>query len=369
MITIYIWDVEGINVMKKKLKGSFMFNGSLVVLMAAIVLSGCGSTSEVELQEGKVNVVTTFYPLYDFASQIGGEHVNVINLVPAGVDSHEWSPKSQDMKNMTQAQLFIYNGAGFEGWVDDFFSSLKDENALHLVEASHGIALIENGADADHEEEHADEHEAEEAHADEHADEHEAEEAHADEHEEEAHAEGDGHDHGNVDPHVWLSPLQAKVLATNVRDGLIEVDPAHQADYEQNFKTLMQQLDQLHQKYVEMTSASERREFVVSHQAFGYLARDYDLTQVPVMGLSPDSEPTAQDMKEISQFVREHQIQYILFEELVSPKIAETLAQDLNIETLVFNPVEGLTKEQIKAGETYVSMMERNLTSLEKALQ
>ncbi len=319
-----------------KIKG--LLTMGVWILLAALILSGCGSNNGLELQEGKVNVMTTFYPLYHFTESIGGEHVHVINIVPAGVSSHDWAPKSQDMKHMTKADLLVYNGLGYEGWIDDFFSSLDSGHSMHIVEASRDVDLI-----------HTDD-----------TDEHEEEEAHEDDH---------GHDHGHVDPHVWLSPLQAQMLAANIKAGLIEVDPEHQADYEANYEALKLQLKDLHQDYSEAIKQAPRKEFVVSHQAFGYLARDYGLTQLPIMGLSPDAEPTAQDMKRISQFVRDYDVKYILFEELVSPRIAETLADNLNIETLVFNPVEGLTQAQMDAGETYFSMMERNLTSLQKALQ
>jgi zinc transport system substrate-binding protein len=341
----------------------------IMVISATMVLTGC-STAQSELVEGKVNVITSFYPLYDFTTKIGGEHVNVINLIPAGLDSHDWSPKTQDMKNITNADLLIYNGLGFEGWVDDFLDSLEPDSKLVSVEASHGISLIPSSE----EEGHVDEHAEEAGHVDEHAeeagheDEHAEEAGHEEQHAEEAGHE-DEHGHGDYDPHVWLSPLQAIKIAENIKNALIEADAANKADYEANYDVLFTQLDGLHQHYEETISAAPRNEIVVSHQAYGYLARDYGLQQVAVMGLSPDAEPTSQDMKEILDFVEEHDVKYILFEELVSPKLAETLADQAKIETIVFNPLEGLTEEQLEAGEDYISMMERNLTSLHKALQ
>lgn len=339
----------------------------IVGVVIMLLVSGCGSSSSIELQEGKVNVVTTFYPLYDFAQSIGGDHVHVINLVPAGVDPHDWSPKSQDMKIMSEAELFVFNGAGFESWLGDFFSSVEKQTLIHRVEASLGVDLIQTRGTNGLDDEHDDKVEHEGSGTDDHSDERlEQEET---DHENEQEESDHGHDHGDVDPHIWLSPLQAKIMAANVKDGLIQVDPVHQADYELGYERLAEKLDELHQRYVKTLSSSPRKEFVVSHQSLGYLARDYGLSQIAVMGLSPDSEPTAQDMLQISKFIREHKVQYILFEELVSPKIAETLARDLQIETLIFNPVEGLTEEQIKAGDNYISIMTRNLTSLEKALQ
>jgi zinc transport system substrate-binding protein len=323
-------------------------NLTIVIILLFITASaGCGNTNDFTV-EGKVNVVTSFYPLYDFAKKIGGEHVNVVNLVPAGVESHDWSPKPKDMSNIAKADVFIYNGAGFEGWIDDFLDSLKKDSKLLVVEATHNVELIETG------EHHEEEHE-EEGHKEEHPDEHGHEE--------------DEHGHGDFDPHAWLSPLQAKAMAATIKEHLIEADPEHTEDYEVNYNQLADRLQQLHEHLIQIVAEAVKKEIVVSHEAFGYIARDYNITQVGVMGLSPDSEPTVQRMKEITEFAKEHIIKYILFEELVSPRLAETLANTLNIGTLVLNPLEGLTKEQADADEDYFSIMDKNLTSIKKALQ
>lgn len=301
-------------------------------LITILILSGCSKQSNVNIVEGKVNVVTTFYPLYDFTKAIGGEHVNVINLVPAGVEPHEWSPKSKDLINMTKAEMFVYNGAGFEGWVGTFLDSKKKDSKQVVIEASQGIALLNA---TEKEEDH-------------------------------------DHDHGKeagVDPHVWVSPKSAKQMAESIKNGLVQADAAHKADYEANYSKLAQQLTALDAKFSESLSKVTKKEIVVSHQSFGYLARDYGLTQMPIMGLSPDAEPTAQVMKEINKFVKDHQVKTIFFEELVSDRLAKTLAKDAKIETDMLNPLEGLTEAQLSAGENYISVMEKNLQKLLKALQ
>jgi zinc transport system substrate-binding protein len=309
---------------------------ALILLLLIPSVIGCSSSNDFTVED-KVNVVTSFYPLYDFVTKIGGEHANVINLVPTGVEPHEWSPKPRDISNITKADVFIYNGAGFEGWAEDFLDSLNKESKLLVVEAIHDVDLIHTGNKA-HEE--SDEHEA-----------------------------NDHHDHGDVDPHAWISPLQAIVMTRTIKDYLIEADPTHQADYEANYAEIASRLQQLHEQLTQIVSQSPKREIVVSHESFGYIARDYGITQVGVMGLSPDAEPTVQKLNEITKFAKEHNIQYILFEDLVSPKLAETLAASLNIQTLVLSPIEGLTEEQKKAKDDYFSIMANNLTTLEKALQ
>lgn len=311
------------------------------MLILAVVMTGCGK-SNVTLSEEKVNVVTTFYALYDFASRIGGDRAHVINLVPAGVEPHDWSPKSRDLNHMSKAQLFIYNGAGFEGWVGDFLGSLKKDSGIAVIEASKGIELLH----AEHEDDHG--------HGDEKS-------KNKDEH---------GHEeHSDVDPHVWVSPKSALKMAETIKNGLVQADAANQSYYESNYETLKKQLTELDDKFTKALSKTVKKEIVVSHQSFGYLARDYGLTLMPIMGLSPGAEPTAQDLKEINKFVREHQVKYIFFEELISDKMAKMLAKDAGIETLVLNPLEGLTQEQVKAGEHYVTVMENNLQNLLKALQ
>ncbi|WP_284640533.1 metal ABC transporter substrate-binding protein [Paenibacillus silviterrae] len=309
----------------------------LVIMIAAMFLSACGAARPA-LVQGKTNIVTSFYPLYDFASKIGGQHVNVVNLVPAGVEPHEWTPKGRDIKTLKDAEVFVYLGAGFEGWVGDTLSSLEKDAKVQVVEASKGLTLLP-GIE-------------EEGHADDHGH----------NHKEDAHE-------AEFDPHVWLSPVNAKLLAQNIKDALVKADPSHQADYEANFKQLSGKLDQLHDKFKQQLSKTSKKEIVVTHQSFGYLAKEYGLTQKAIMGLAPDAEPTSKDMKEILSFIKENDVKYIFFEELVSDKLAKTLAKDAKVETLVLSPLEGLTEEQAKQGMDYVSIMESNLNNLIKALQ
>lgn len=321
-----------------------------MIIAMAIVAVGCNiSPNNGEVVDAdftndiaKIKVITSFYPLYDFTKKIGGEHVDAVNLIPAGVDSHDWTPTFQDMARINNADVLIYNGLGFEGWIDSFLGSLDPSSMVLPVEASQGIQLVEwlgHGHDDDHE------------------------------HHQDEHDQNHDHQHGEYDPHVWLSPLQAKSMAENIKNALIEVDVDNEVDYTANYEVLIAQLDELHKQFTEVTSNATRKDIVVSHEAYGYLTRDYGLNQIGVMGLSPSAEPTPQTMKHITDFVRENNIRYILFEELVTSRIAETLASEAGIETLTFNPLEGLTEQQAQAGEDYFSIMHNNLTTLKKALQ
>lgn len=312
----------------------------IFILILSLFLTACGRTQQT-LISGKVNIVASFYPLYDFSKKIGGDHVNVINLVPAGVEPHDWSPKSSDMKNLNNAELFVYMGAGFEGWVPNTLASLPKDAKVTVVEGSKGVDLIPAAEDADIQ--------AKEQTPSSPADSH----VHEDE----------------MDPHVWLSPINAKKIAQNIKDALIQADSVHQADYEANYNKLADQLDQLHNKYKAQLSQTSMKEIIVTHQSFGYLAKEYGLKQLPIMGMTPDAEPTSKEMKNILQFIKQNNVRYIFFEELVSDKLAKTLAKDANVQTLVLNPIEGLTEEQVKQGADYLSVMESNLNNLVKALQ
>ncbi|MNH74813.1 High-affinity zinc uptake system binding-protein ZnuA precursor [compost metagenome] len=317
----------------------FNMGRALIGLLFIIVLAGCGRAGTNQLVEGKVNVVTSFYPIYEFASAIGGENANVINLLPTGVEPHEWTPRSNDIITASKAQLFFYNGAGLEGWVPSFLKGLSQDSKVKTVEVSKGIPLIEAGEGTD-----GHDHGAEASNANEPA----------------AH---------ETDPHTWVSPKSAMQIAKNIKDSYVQVDPAHKAGYESRYEKLADQLNKLDAKFTSELSKVNKKEIVVSHQAFGYLCRDYGLTQHAIMGLSPDAEPRAQDIIALSKVVKQENIKYIFFEELVSDKLARTLAGETGVQTLVLNPVEGLTKQEESSKDNYFTLMEKNLHNLILALQ
>ncbi|MBB6022894.1 zinc transport system substrate-binding protein [Paenibacillus sp. JGP012] len=323
-----------------------------LLILSLLVLSACGQNSEntAKIVEGKVNVVTTFYPVYAFTAAIGGEDANVINLLPTGVEPHDWTPKSQDIVNTSKAQLFLYNGAGLEGWVPNFLKSLNNDTKVKAVAVSEGVKLLTaEGYDGHgHGEEH------EEEHSEDHADESSNEQQAADHH---------------IDPHTWVSPKSAMIMAENIKKSLVEVDPAHKDGYEQRYNELRTKLEALDQRFTNELASVPNKEIVVSHQAFGYLARDYGLTQHAIMGLSPDAEPTGQDIVKLAKLVKDEGIKYIFFEELVSDKLAKTLASEAGVQTMVLNPVEGLTQEQVNNKDDYFTLMQKNLQNLLIALQ
>lgn len=284
----------------------------------------------------KLKVMASFYPMYDFAKKVGGDKVEVTNLVPAGTEPHDWEPAATDIKKLEEADILVYNGAGMEHWTADVLESL-DNKDLKTVEASQGLELMEGKA-------HEDEEDGEKP---------------ADEHEEEG---------TSYDPHVWLAPLNAKIEMENIKNALVEADPQNEKYYEENYKTYAAQFEKLDGEYQEGLAGTKSRDVIAAHEAFGYLCKAYGLNQVGIEGLSPDSEPDPARMEEIIQFAKKHQVKTIFFEELVSPKVAETIADEIGASAEVLNPLEGLSDEDLEAGEDYFSVMEANLNALKMAL-
>ncbi len=304
---------------------------ALSVLAFSVLLSGCAG-KEKAADDGKLNVMTSFYPVYDFTLKVGGDKVNVKDMVPAGTEPHDWEPGTRDIAALEEADVFVYSGAGMEHWTEDVIKSLNNKELI-IVEASNGISLREG---------------------------------HGEEEEEEGEEE---HDHGEFDPHVWLDPQNAKKEMENIKDALVKADPDNKDYYESNYKTYSEKLDELDQSFKDTLAAVPNKSIVVSHEAYGYLCAAYGLTQMGIEGLAPDSEPDPARMAEVIDFVKENNVKTIFFEELASPKVAEAIAKETGAKTEVLNPIEGLSDEELKAGEDYISVMEKNLAALKEALE
>nr|WP_042196775.1 metal ABC transporter substrate-binding protein [Paenibacillus camerounensis] len=393
---------------------------TVLALSAVLIASGCGSnnnpagnaadihatgTSDTSAAAnasadslGKLDIKVSFYPMYEFTKNIAGDLADVELLVPAGIEPHDWEPTAQDMARITDADILIYNGAGMESWTGQVLDSASGSKLI-TVEASKGLDIMEGAEEeeAGHSHGHSeeahgtDEHDhghGEEAHdADEHdhdhgeeahgTDEHEhghGEEAHGtDEHDhghgEEAHgADEHNHDHGGLDPHVWLSPALAIREVRNIEAALAAASPDHAAAFKANADSYAAKLEQLDRDFKDGLSNTKRKDFITQHAAFGYLAREYGLTQVPIAGLSPEQEPSAAQMAGIIEFAKANDVKTIFFETLISSSVAETIAQEIGAKAAVLNPVEGLTEEDRSRGLDYIAIMRQNLEALKKAL-
>lgn len=325
----------------------------LVGCLALSALAGCGSPKDSsagsegsqpqpgsQAQSGgqspseKLSVYASFYPMFDFAKKIGGDKADITNMVPAGTEPHDWEPTAADVTGLEKADIFIYNGAGMEHWAQDVLESLQSKDLI-AVEASKGVTLMEG---------HEDE-------------------------EEEEHAAESGSEEESYDPHVWLSPVNAKAEMENIKNAFVQADPDNKDYYEANFKKHAADLDALDKEFKDTLTPLPNKDIIVSHQAFGYLCAAYGLNQVPIEGLAPDSEPDPARMADIIKFAEEHKVKVIFFEELVSPKVAETIAEATGAKTETLNPLEGLSDEELAKGSDYLSVMRQNLQVLKEALQ
>jgi len=315
-----------------------------MVVSIIMILAGCGSqVNKSQSTVEKLKVVTTVYPVYEFTRQVGGDKVDVVMLIPPGAEPHDWEPTAKEIAQIKSAKLFLYHGAGLEPVGKLLTKEILGDTPA--TEISKGIELLTEAAGpADEEDE--DHHE------------------HARNQEK---SQPDSH-HQHIDAHVWLDPVYAQQEVNNIAEALAKLDPQNREYYVKNAERFSKELAQLDQDYKAALATAARRDIITSHAAFGYLAKRYNLKQVAIMGLSPDSEPTPDRMARVVDFCREHNVNYIFFETLVSPKLSETIAKETGAGLLVLNPIENLTAEEIQQGKTYLSIMRENLANLQKAL-
>ena len=337
----------------------------IFVILLALLFTACSkpaANNEAKNEEsnGKLYVYASVYPIYDFTKKIGGDKINLSMLTKPGEEPHHYEPSSDDIKNLSKADLFIYNGAGLESFTDKIIESNPD---LKTCQASEGVDLIKATHDHDHDHDfcqNSDDANHNHNHENENNHNHEAKENHSS-HEEE-------HHHGMYDPHTWLSIKNAKIEMENIKNKLSEIDPDNASYYQKNFDKYAKMCDDLDKEYSQKISVLPNRVMVVSHQAFGYLCGDYGLSQVPIKNISNEDEPDAQTMAQIIDYIKKNNIKYICVEEMTSTKIADTIKAETGAQIKVLSPVETLTQEQMDKGEDYFSIMENNLKILEEVL-
>lgn len=302
----------------------------IVFSFITFTLSGCSAQDESSSKgQTSITMYTSIYPLYDFAKKIGQNKVEVNLIVPPGSEPHDWEPSAKLMAQMEKADILVYNGLGMELWAEKVIASINPSK-LTVVNASENVELLK---------------------------------LEDDEHDDEV-----NHISSEYDPHVWLDPINAIIQAENIKNALVKVDVKNKVFYEDNFNTLKKHLQELDEEYLSTLSRLPRKEIVVSHAAFGYLANRYGLNQLSISGLSPQAEPSPSEMAHISDFIKEHNIKYIFFETLSNPKLAEVIAKETGAKASVLNPLGGLSKEELDIGKDYFSVMKENLASLKEAL-
>jgi len=309
-------------------------------LTVFVLFSGCTkppvAVVEPEVNVPKLKVYTSFYPLYDFAGKIGGERIELVNMVPAGIEPHDWEPGPQKIAGLLQADVFFFNGLGLEPWVNKIVESLEAQTLL-VVNTSDGI-VPSYGYSHEHDDDD-----------DDHDD--------------------DDDDHNDLpDPHVWLDPLLALHQAEGILDAFITLDPDHADYYQDNFEQFREQIEILDMAYSAALANINQHKFIVTHLSFAYLAQRYGLEQIGISGLSPHSEPSPGQLKDVVDFARRHEIKHVFQEPLTDTRFAQVLAAEIGAEVLTLNPLEGLTEKEQADGIDYFSVMHNNLEQLKKAL-
>lgn len=313
--------------MNKKKRIVLMTLASIMMLLVI----GCGNQESTQQGTDKLNVVTTFYPMYDFTKNVAGDEAEVTLLLEAGTDTHGYEPSAKEVAAISDADVFVYNSEEMEVWVSSVLESIDTENTV-IVNASEGISFLES-----------------------------SEEEHHDENEEEGH-------HHEVDPHIWLDPVLAQEEVTTIKEGLVAADPENEEIYETNATQYNEKLQALDQDFTNAFSDATSRVFVTQHAAFAYLANRYDLEQVSIAGISTEEEPSPAKLAELQDYINANDIHYIYYAETSSSKIAETLANETGTELEILNPIEGITTEDQEKGTDYIQLMKNNLAALQKSI-
>lgn len=303
------------------------------ILGTALIFVACSPSEKKEGDKAaQLNVVTTFYPMYDFATKVTKDKADVSMLIDGGVEPHDYEPSAKDMAKIQNADVFIYNSHEMETWVKSVLKNI-DTSKTKVIEASEGIELLEGSHG---EEEESDNHE--------------------------------GHSHA-VDPHVWLDPVLVKQEVDTITKEIAKVDKNNESFYQQNAVEFKKELDKLDQDFAKSFKDATNRKFVTQHMAFSYLAHRYNLEQQPISGISPDQEPTPKELKKIEDFVKNENIKTIYTESSASPKIAKTVSDATGAELAVLNPMETVSKSNRDAGEDYLSIMNQNLQALKLSIK
>lgn len=283
----------------------------LIIVLALGALTGCDRQ---QADDGRLQVTASFYPMAEFARAVGGDKVHVTTLVPDGAEPHDWEPSPRDLTQIGRSRVFVYNGI-VEPWAQQVLEALSERKII-AVEA--GAGLYERD--------------------------------------------------GKVDPHVWISPKKAIIEVQRITEAMCRADGDNDSYYRKNSAAYIKQLQKLDAELTQVANAAPKKVFITAHAAFGHLASDYGLQQLAVKGMSTEAEPSPGDLKQLVEVVRREKVRYIFFETLTDPKIAQIIATETRAQMAVLDPIEGLNAEGRAQGLTYIKIMQRNIDSLNKAL-
>lgn len=301
-----------------------------VILAVGLLASGLISyrfKNNLTSSNNKIKVVTTLFPLYDMAKNIGGGEADVYQLLPPGVEAHSFEPKPSDIVKINEADIFIYTGKFMEPWVEDILKGVGNKKLI-VVDASRKTAMIPGVF-----------------------------------HDEDEPA-------GSLDPHIWLDFANAKIMAENIENGFAAADKDRAAFYRQAADNYMNKLTALDEEYKNSLADCRSKKIVYGgHYAFGYLANRYGLQYSAAQGVSPDAEPTAKDLASLVEQIKREGIKYVFYEELTSPKIAETITGETGAQMLLLNAGHNLSKDQFVSGVSFFDILNNDLNNLKIGLE
>lgn len=304
-----------------------------VLLVPLMLLTACSRPKE-SGGSGRLRVVTTLFPLYDFTRTVGGDAVSVSLLLPPGVEAHSFEPRPEDMLTIARADLFIYTNSGMEPWAEKLISGISRDGKPLKLEAGLGAHQIGTAAGSGH-----------------------------DHH-------GESHKAGATDPHIWLDLANAALMVDNIANALARQMPAKKDQFLANAAAYKEQLTDLDNRFRTGLANCETREFVHGgHYAFSYLAERYQLHYLSAYGVSADSEPTPRTMMELIGTIRSHNLKSLFYEELLSPAVARSVAEETGASLIKLHGLHNLEKRELEGGATYTGLMEQNLAALRKGLQ
>lgn len=359
------------------------------VLALAVTLTACGANTdkkenenvddskkiESKVEEGneknqeneKSVIYTSFFPIYNLAKQIAGDKFEVRSFTNLKTESHGFEPSAKEIAELSNAKLMFTNGAGMEEWEE----KVKESTDVEFVNTSESIDLIkateEDHEDADHDHEDADHDHEDVDHDHEDAD-HDHEDADHD-HEDHDYEEGHHHHHhGEYDPHTWLDPANGKAQAKVIADKLSEIDPANKDYYMANYEKIATELDEITNEYKDKFANVENNKFIVPHQAFGYVAREFNLEQIPLNSLTSTGEAGSKVLKEVSDMAKDEKIKTVFYEMGGSDKAAKTLADEIGAEAKPISTLEFATDEELDSNKTYQEMIKENLEAIYQSL-
>jgi zinc transport system substrate-binding protein len=314
-------------------------------LIIMLILAGCNQEKELTSSSNKLDITVSSYPLQYIFEQIGGDFVSVESILPPGTDAHTYEPTAKTIVKISESDLFVYTGAVMEPYAQSIAESLKEEN-VHLV----SIDQIEAVFHQINEKTEA---------GDEHGHDHNHEHAHG----------NDGHHHGDVDPHFWLDPLRMITAGDFAKTELSHLLPEYTEIFNENFQRFKENMQALDNQFKRIMEDKDNKTIFVSHAAFGYWEELYGIEQLSIRGLSTANEPSQKELKDLVDQVQKEKIPYVILEQNQHDQIAELLAKELNLDILYIHNLSSLTDQEIASGFDYVSIMKKNIETIDQALR